>query len=63
MKIFLAIILIVAISTLKPSEVGVKDWHLHNVGEIHSIKFLKNRVQFISHLGQIGTLDKLTGKI
>lgn len=63
MKIFLAIILIVAINALKPSEVGVNDWHLHNIGEISSLNFLKNKVQFISQLGQIGTLDKFTGKL
>lgn len=63
MKILVLLALLAVILTLKPSEAGVNDWHLNNIGEVRSISFAKNKVQYVSYLNQIGIIDKLTGKI
>ncbi len=64
MKILLLISILLALAlTLKPSEAGVNDWHLNNVGELRSISFSKSKLQYISNLNQIGVIDKLTGRI
>jgi hypothetical protein len=64
MKIFfLVAMLAVAALGLKPSEAGVNDWHMNNIGEVRSLSFAKNKLQYLSHLNQIGVIDKITGKI
>jgi hypothetical protein len=63
MKLVLVVTLMIAVLALKPSEAGVNDWHLSNVGELRSVSFAKSKLQYISTLGQIGVLDRLTGKV
>lgn len=63
MKVLLLVCLLAAAMTLKPSEAGVNDWHLSNVGEVRSLSFAKSKLQYVSVLGQIGILDRLTGKV
>lgn len=56
-------LLVVALLALKPSEAGVNDWHINNIGEVREMSFVKNKVHFISNLNSIGIIDKYTGKI
>jgi hypothetical protein len=63
MKIVLLVCLLAAAAALKPSEAGANDWHLSNVGEIRSLSFAKSKLQYVSALGQIGILDRLTGRV
>lgn len=64
MKILVILAFIgVGLLALKPSEAGVNDWHLSNIGEVREITFNKNKIQFLSNLNQIGIIDKFSGKI
>ena len=51
----------IAVSTLKPSEVGLNDWAINNIGEVKNIVFTKNKILFKSALNSLGIIDKYSG--
>ena len=51
----------IAVSTLKPSEVGLNDWAINNIGEVKNIVFTKNKIHFKSALNSLGIIDKYSG--
>lgn len=61
--ILLATLVVVLVVGLKPSEAGVNDWHLNNIGEVRAVSFAKNKLQYLSNLNQIGLIDRASGKI
>lgn len=63
MKTIILILLVITTLGLKPSEAGVNDWHLSNIGELRSLSFARSKLQYVSALGQIGVLDRASGKV
>lgn len=63
MNCALLLCLLAAATALKPSEAGANDWHLSNLGELRSLSFAKSKLHYVSTLGQIGVLDRLSGKV
>ena len=61
--VLLAAFVVVLAVGLKPSEAGVNDWHLNNIGEVRAVSFAKNKLQYLSYLNQIGLIDRASGKI
>ena len=51
----------IAVSTLKPSEVGLNDWAINNIGEVKNIVFTQNKILFKSALNSLGIIDKYSG--
>ena len=61
--IVIGMVLAASVLAMKPSEAGVNDWHINNIGEVREVAFFKNRILFSSHLGSVGSLDKHSGAL